>query len=255
MPTFDPPDTATDGRTRTPWETWLACETTEAIEPGGERHGYVFELDPDDMAANVDPQPIRALGRFAHASVAVDPVADRIYLTEDAGHPNGLVYRWTPPLRVLPLRKGSLGRLADDDGTLEAMQAFTHSGDFVPDLSTATVPGTTYRVRWRSVPERDATMLPVRKQFAQITRSRKLAGPWWGDDGAYVEASFARISDGSAAEHDGQVWRIDPHRNTIELKQCVAYPPADQDARGRTAPPFPPPGDVAGIRDSVQRTR
>jgi uncharacterized protein len=29
---------------RTPWETWLTCEETEAIK--GKPHGYVFELDP-----------------------------------------------------------------------------------------------------------------------------------------------------------------------------------------------------------------
>ncbi len=215
---------------RTPWETWLTCEETEAILPGGQRHGYVFEVDPYDMTANMDPKPIRALGRFAHESVAVDPFLGRIYQTEDAGNPNGLLYRWTPPLRSLPLRKGSLRKLADDAGKLEAMQAFTRGGEFVPDLSVATAPGTTYRVRWLDVPERDATTMPVRKQFAQITRSRKLEGMWWGDGGAYFVASFARNSDGSSAQHDGQVWHIDPYRDTIELKLHFAYTPADQDS-------------------------
>ena len=36
------------------------------------------------------------------------------------------------------------------------MQAFTRRGKFVPDLSVATKPGTTYRVKWRAVPDRDA---------------------------------------------------------------------------------------------------
>lgn len=256
MPSSDPPDTAFDGRSLTPWETLLICECSEAILPGGKRHGYVVEVDPRDPAgANVAPRPIKALGRFAHASAAVDPVAGRIYLTEDACEPNGLVYRWTPPLRALPLRKGSMRRLADDDGRLDAMQAFTHGGDFVPDLSVAAVPSTTYRVRWRAVPERDAATTPVRKQFAQITRCRKLERTWWGDDGAYFAAAFARTSDGSAAEHDGQVWHIDPHRNTIELKAHVAYPPAREDAGDVASRPIPSPGDVAAIRDPLQRIR
>ena len=48
----------------------------------------------------------------------------------------------------------------------------------------------------------------------EITRSRKLEGQWWGDGGAYFVASFARTSDGSVNEHDGQVWFYDPgHRD------------------------------------------
>ncbi|MEA2183888.1 MAG: uncharacterized protein QOF69_3073 [Solirubrobacteraceae bacterium] len=211
----------------TPWETWITCEETEAIL--GKPHGYCFEVDPYDQDANRDPKPIKCLGRYPHESVVVDPRRHTLYLTEDAGNPNGLLYRWTPPSAALPLGKRALRALADDAGTLEAMQAFTLAGAFVPDLSVATEPGTTYRVRWLPVPERDAMTTPVRKQFAQITRSRKLEGMWWGDEGAYFVASFARTSDGSAAQHDGQVWLSDPEDGTIELKLHFAYTPADQD--------------------------
>ena len=40
---------------------------------------------------------------------------------------------------------------------------------------------------------------------------------WWGDDAAYIVASYARNDDGSVGEHDGQVWRLDPAANTMEL--------------------------------------
>ena len=62
---------------RTPWDTWLTCEETEAIL--GKRHGYVFEVDPYDQDANRDPKPIKALGRFPHEAVVVDPGTGRIY--------------------------------------------------------------------------------------------------------------------------------------------------------------------------------
>ena len=212
---------------RTPWETWLTCEETEAIL--GERHGYVFEVDPYDQEANCDPKPIKALGRYSHEAAAVDPHEGRIYLTEDAGNPNGLVYRFTPPDSALPLRRGSLRTLADDAGELEALKAFASDGSFIPDLSVAIEPGTTYRLEWLKVPDRDATTLSTRKQFAEITRSRKLEGMWWGDGGAYFVASFARTTDGSAGQHDGQVWFLDPLANTIELKLCFAYTASDQD--------------------------
>jgi uncharacterized protein len=214
----------------TPWDTWLTCEETETITATA-RHGYVFEVDPYDQRKNRDPKPIKALGRYAHESLVVEPRTGRIYLTEDATAPNGLLYRWTPPRSVHHLGDGSLKRLADTAGTLEAMRAFTRSGEHVPDLSVATEPGTKYRVAWVEVPDRDATTTSVRKQFTndQITRSRKLEGMWWGDDGAYFTASFARFTDGSAAQHDGQVWFLDPKRGTLELKLHFVYTPEDQD--------------------------
>lgn len=75
---------------RTPWQTWVTCEETEAILD--KPHGYCFEVDPYDQAANCDPQPIKCLGRYAHESIVVDPCRHTIYLTEDADEPNGLLY-------------------------------------------------------------------------------------------------------------------------------------------------------------------
>ena len=73
----------------------------------------------------------------------------------------------------------------------------------------------------------------VRKQFAddQVTRSRKLEGAWWADGGAYFVASFARNSDGSVNEHDGQVWFYDPATETVTLKTHLRRQPRPR--RGR----------------------
>ena len=230
---------------RTPWNTWLTCEETFEPANATKPHGYVFEVDPFDQAANQDPTPIVALGRFEHEAVAVDPDTGQIYETEDANNPHGLLYRWTPPSEALPLGKGSLGGLADDAGVLHAMQAFDH-GTWVPDLCVATEPGTTYDVVWKPVPNRNPATLAdaVRQQFngtwggvtytgrpgGNITRSRKLEGAWWGDGGAYIVASFARTGDGSAVQHDGQVWFVDPLADTITLVLRFAYTPADQNS-------------------------
>jgi secreted PhoX family phosphatase len=218
---------------RTPWNTWLSCEETESKAGSKGRtkdHGYVFEVDPYDNEANRDPKPLKLLGRFAHEAVAVDPGTGVIFETEDAGSPNGLFYRWTPPGGTV-VGKGVLQRLADDAGTLAALKA-SIDGTHVPDLSVATEPGTTYDVEWLTVPDRDAQSTSIRKQFtsAQITRSRKLEGMWWGDGGAYFVASFARTTDGSAAQHDGQVWFYDPLAETIRLVLRFADTPVDQDS-------------------------
>ncbi|MFW3169585.1 alkaline phosphatase PhoX [Geodermatophilus sp. CPCC 206100] len=226
----------------TPWDTWLTCEETE--DRAGDEgtygaltldHGYVFEVDPYDKDLNRDPKPIKALGRYPHEAVVVDPRRGHFYLTEDASDPYGLLYRWTPPKDFRP-GKDRLRDLADDAGTLEAMKAFDR-GRYVPDLSVAEEIGTTYAVEWVEVPDRDARETSTRAQFGegQVTRSQKLEGMWWADGGAYFTASFARTAaddadEESAVAHDGQVWFLDAKRMTIELTLRFAYTRDDQDS-------------------------
>lgn len=204
----------------TPWQTWLTCEETEALagEEGATKdHGYVFDVDPYDQNANRDPQPIKALGRYAHEAAAVDPTRGHIYLTEDASNPNGLLYRWEPPQDYRP-RRGGLRGLAADAGTLAAMAARDGAGAHVDDLSRAMVISTTYTVSWVPVPDRDARTMSTRKQFtsSDVTRGRKLEGAWWGDGGAYIVTSFARAE--SPVPHDGQIWFYNPQRSTLTLR-------------------------------------
>ena len=224
----------------TPWQTWLSCEESEARAGRGfqKDHGYVFEVDPHDEDANRDPVPLEFLGRYAHEAVAVDPDTFTFYLTEDAAAPQGLYYRWTPPKRFAG-GKGALRELARGPhgataGTLAAMRCTDPDGGHVTDLAQAREPGTRYAVTWVEVPERDGRRVPVRTQFGsgEITRSRKLEGQWWGDGGVYFVASYARRADGSARDHDGQVWFYDPAECTITLRTIfgVNPDPAAEDA-------------------------
>ncbi|MGQ0844795.1 MAG: alkaline phosphatase PhoX [Sporichthyaceae bacterium] len=221
----------------TPWGTWLSGEETEArAGRKGRRfdHGYVFEVDPLEPAANRDPQPIKAFGRFPHEAAVVDPFRGHVYLTEDADAPNGLMYRWSPPFFRRRLGRGYLRRLGASAGTLHALRAHDLLGLPVPDLSVATTPGTTYRLQWIPVPDRDAREVSTRKQFAYvhvskkgkvdvgngppITRSHKLEGAWWGNNGVYLTSSFAKPDeDRSPVAHGGQVWFLDPARDTLTL--------------------------------------
>lgn len=86
----------------TPWGTWLSCEETTLVN-GALRHGYVFEVPADGTATG---EPLRAMGRFSHEAVAVDPETGIVYLTEDAT-PSGL-YRFVPDV---PGRLAAGGRL------------------------------------------------------------------------------------------------------------------------------------------------
>jgi secreted PhoX family phosphatase len=196
----------------TPWGTWLTCEETEDRTGDGgltKDHGFVFEVDPVNVANNENPTPLEGLGRFSHEAVAVDPNTGILYLTEDASGPNGLLYRATP---TTPL--GGYGSLRDG-ATLEALVAL-EGGNFVPDLSPYEV-GTVLDTEWAAIIDPLAEEVPTRSQLNRVTRSRKFEGAWWGNDAAYIVTSYARLDDGSVAEHDGQVWRLDPAANTMEL--------------------------------------
>lgn len=214
----------------TPWGTWLTCEETEQRKGShfAEDHGYVFEVSPDGSEnANKSPVPLRFLGRFAHEAVAIDPATGVIYETEDSNGPHGGFYRWTPPAGFTG-GKGALHALAGNDaaGALEAMSC-ARGSKHIEDLSQATQPGTQYKVTWVTVPDRLATETSVRKQFSddQVTRSRKLEGAWYGDGGIYFVASFARQTDGSLNEHDGQVWFYDPAKQTVTLTTIFGVNP------------------------------
>jgi secreted PhoX family phosphatase len=211
----------------TPWSTWLTCEEdgTRAGEDGATKdHGYVFEVDPFDRGANIDPTPVKALGRYDHEAAAVDPDTCDLYLTEDASGPNGLFYRWTAPDGFRG-GKGALRALGPADGVLAAM-ACTIDGEHVDDLARGVEIGTTYQVEWVPVPDRDAATVPTREQFGddQVTRGRKIEGLWWGDGGAYVVTSFARAED-SPVPHDGQVWFYDPRASTLTLEVRLGVNP------------------------------
>ena len=99
----------------TPWGTWLSCE--ETVEgPGDENgytlpHGYIFEVPVDGTAR---AEPYRAMGRFVHEAVSVDPESGIVYETEDRATAG--------PIPVLAARGGPTrcGWAAGDAGAVES---------------------------------------------------------------------------------------------------------------------------------------
>ena len=57
-----------------------------------QRHAYNFEVDPKKPLQKV--QPLKAMGRFNHEAIAVDPRTGIVYQTED--NVNGCFYRFIP---------------------------------------------------------------------------------------------------------------------------------------------------------------
>ncbi|MFH9863750.1 alkaline phosphatase PhoX [Streptomyces sp. NPDC017202] len=197
----------------TPWHTWLTCEETEdkaGTNGYTKDHGFVFEVDPSDPR-RTGAVPLTAMGRFQHEAIAVDPHLGIVYETEDAFlKPFGLFYRFLPEK---PL--GGVGSLRAG-GRLQAMRV-----PGVPDLSSVQETGTGFDgVEWVDVPDPLAAGTPVRLQdFGPrgITHAQKLEGCYWGGRCVYFVSSFARGTDGSAADHFGQIWRYDPARRRLTL--------------------------------------
>ncbi|HET9422021.1 MAG TPA: alkaline phosphatase PhoX [Nocardioides sp.] len=225
----------------TPWGTWWTCE--EATARAGDDwehedtgatgvyekdHGYVFEVFGSSFAK---PVPLKALGRYDHEACAISSDRRFVFLSEDADEPNGLFYRWSGPARYR-VGPASSGRLASATfGTLAAMAIQLDNGDVLSDVAylTSSQLGRPFKVTWVEVPDRDATTVDVRNQFAdgQVTRGRKFEGVWGTDKGVYVVNSYAfekgEELPADAVPHSGMVWFYDYDEETIQLVNYFPY--------------------------------
>ncbi|GGS31063.1 PhoX family protein [Actinokineospora fastidiosa] len=189
----------------TPWGTWLTCEETTEIAPNGTRHGYVFEV-PFDGAG--DPEPLRAMGRFSHEAVAVDPSTGYVYLTEDAT-PSGLY-------RYIPRRRGNLAA----GGDLQMLAIESAEGGSYSTYTDGT--GTEYRTSWVPIANPDYAPGETRPalQGAALGGAvfRRLEGAWWGNDRLYI------VSTSGGPKGQGQVFEYDPA--TERMRVLFASPDA-----------------------------
>lgn len=87
---------------KTPWNSWVSCEETFVNKSNNlkERHGYNFEVPMTTTPQLCDPIPLKAMGRFNHEAICVDPRSGIVYQTEDRNDSG--IYRF------LPTEKGNL---------------------------------------------------------------------------------------------------------------------------------------------------
>lgn len=219
----------------TPWGSWLSCEeTTEGAElitlPDGtirggreKDHGYVFEV-PLSANDEVEPVPLKAMGRFVHEAVAVDPATGIVYETEDATYDakNPQTLPGAGFYRFIPSQPGELRR----GGRLQ-MLAVTG----MPNLMTmyGQTPGTVLPAQWVDIEDPDPKN--AARDRAAVFRQgyakggavfQRLEGCWYGDGSIFFDAT----SGGDA--HAGQVWQYRPtSRDTGELILVFESPSRD----------------------------
>lgn len=183
----------------TPWGSWLSCEesVSRVDDYHGRDHGWVFEV-PASAREAVRPVPLKAMGRFNHEAVAVDPRTGIVYLTEDRH--DGLLYRFLPDEPGELAAGGRLQALALTDPT----QADTRNWPEMsgPDLE----PGQALAIRWLDLEdiESPADDLRLRGHAGGAALFARGEGMWYGNGEVYFACT------GGGALKAGQIFRYRP---------------------------------------------
>jgi secreted PhoX family phosphatase len=208
----------------TPWGSWLSCEEicTGTAQGYDKPHGYIFEV-PASATGPVDPVPLRAMGRFVHEAVAVDPNTGYVYETEDAWYsPTNPRQPGAGFYRFVPLRRGELAA----GGRLQVM---TVPGQRNYLTARGMQPGTTVRASWLDIenPDMPAAETEPSALFRESLAMgcaifARLEGAFWGDNGIYV------VSTNGGDATAGQVFHYRPTSESEgELTLIFASPSRD----------------------------
>ncbi len=186
----------------TPWGTWVTCEeTTERANDFLEKdHGYNFEVIATDKVGVQKPVPLKAMGRFSHEAVAVDPDTGIVYETEDDSE--GLIYRFIPDTYG-DLSSGKLQALAIKGRPSCDTRNWKKLDSEPIELNTP------MEVEWIDLedidsPNSDLNQRGFEKGAARFARGE---GMWYGNDEIY----FACTNGGK--ENNGQIFKYIPGKN------------------------------------------
>jgi secreted PhoX family phosphatase len=191
----------------TPWGSWITCEETglrAGQSSGGtvlaKDHGWVFDVPAAATPGWVLPVPQKALGRFSHEALAVNPNNGIIYETEDQG--NSAFYRFVPDTQANT--KDSLL-----SGKLQALKiiGFTNPTQNTNNRSAPNFPvGTPFDVEWVDLTdvESPGDNLRTQAQGKGAAIFSRGEGCWWGNNAIY----FACTDGGPSSL--GQIFKYTP---------------------------------------------
>ncbi len=165
----------------TPWNSWVTCEETMRRAGDGieKDHGYNFEVPVTSKPKLADPIALKAMGRFNHEAVAVDPKSGVVYQTEDRG--DGLIYRFIPKVPGKLAQGGRLQALVVKGWT----SCDTRNWQ---DLSTDEFKlNKTYEVEWIDMDDPEAPLddLRYRGFDAGAARFARGEGMFYSDERVY----------------------------------------------------------------------
>jgi uncharacterized protein len=182
----------------TPWNSWISCEET-VVRAGGsieKDHGYNFEVPATDQTGLAPPLPLKAMGRFNHEAVAVDPRTSIVYQTEDRR--DGLLYRYIPDAPGKLAAGGRLQALA-----IKGARSFdTRNWGRAPTILV----GQKFDVEWVDLKNPDSPSDDLRLQGFANGCARFAAGEGMG----FSQGSVLFACTFGGRREKGQIWKLTP---------------------------------------------
>ena len=208
----------------TPWHSWVSCEeTSQRIdEPIEKDHGYNFEVPATTKIRRAAPVPLKAMGRFRHEAIAVDPRSGIVYQTEDTGSSllyndigssliysdfgSSLIYSDTDYSLIYRFIPDAPGKLTA--GRLQALAVIDHPSLDTRNWEKVLVrPSEPLAVRWVDIENVESPDNDLRFQGSDgkgCARFGRGEGMWYGREAIY----FACTNGGRKKK--GQIFRYQP---------------------------------------------
>lgn len=199
-----------------PWGSWITCEeTAKPAEEKFRNHGYCFEVKASDDGVLQKAVPLKALGRFRHEAVALDPESRVLYLTEDRG--DGLIYRFVPDKA--------------DDFTAGKLQALGFVEKGLPDTrnyesSRPNFPvGVEHEIRWIDLEDIDSPKDDLRHRGRKAGASyfARGEGITWNDGALYI------CCTNGGNKRQGQIFKLTPGRDGAADSMSLFLQPGQSD--------------------------
>ena len=165
----------------TPWNSWISSEETVDLagETNEKSHGYNFDVPASAEPKLTQAVPLKAMGRFYHEAVAVEPRTSIVYQTED--RVDSMIYRFIPSTPRELARGGKLQVLSIRDRKTFDTRNFAETG--APRLPV----GEPLAVRWIDIDDVDTDRDDLRYRGAALGGAlfARGEGAWFGNGELY----------------------------------------------------------------------